>query len=95
MMKKIRTIIGAWVDNLDERWQHLSLQKQRRYVLYSFLVYLLLTATVLLKVSYDTIKSRHSMSIAHINNPVVLPKKPDASIRDSISKKLNKKIYVQ
>lgn len=91
-MKKIIATIGAWVDKIDSRWQALSLKKQHRYVLYFFGAYLALTIAVLLKVGCDTVRSRN-MSIEHIKNPVVPNKKPDASVRDSISKILKKKMY--
>lgn len=92
-MKKIIAIVGAWVDNIDSRWQALPLKKQHRYVLYFFGAYLALTIAVLLKVGCDTVKSRGNMSIEHIKNPVAPNKKPDASVRDSISKILKKKMY--
>lgn len=92
-MKKIIATIGAWVDKIDSRWQALSLKKQHRYVLYFFGAYLVLTIAVLLKVGCDTAGSRNNMSIEHIKNPVVPNKKPDAPVRDSISKILKKKMY--
>lgn len=69
-MKTIRKNIGKWFDKQDKSWRALSLDKQRRYTLCLFLVYLLLTAVVILKVWYGMAKSDNRMVIKHIDNPV-------------------------
>lgn len=84
--------MDRWFDKLDESWRALSLDRQRRYMLCLFLVYLLLTAVVILKVWYDTAKSDNRMVIEHIENPVLKNESP-ASQKDTLSTILKEKIY--
>lgn len=91
-MKTIRINIDKWFDKQDKSWRALSIDRQRRYTLWLFLVYLLLTAVVILKVWYDTAKSDNSMVIEHIDNPVRKKESP-ASQLDTLSTKLKEKIY--
>lgn len=92
-MKKLKTIIGAWLDKMDSRWQRFSLKKQHSYILYFFGAYLVLTVVVLLRTGCDIVQSKFGMSIEHIKNPVAPKKQPGAPMRDSISKILKKKMY--
>jgi hypothetical protein len=69
-MKTIRINIDKWFDRQDKSWRGLSLEKQRKYTLCLFLVYLLLTSVVILKVWYDMSKSNNRMVIGHIENHV-------------------------
>lgn len=69
-MKKLRATMDRYSEKLNEQWKSLSTEKQRKYTLYAFAVYLLLTAGVILKVCYDTSKSGNRMVIEHIENPV-------------------------
>ncbi|MFH6958556.1 nitrogen regulatory IIA protein [Flavobacterium aquidurense] len=91
-MKTIRINIDKWFEKQDKSWRALSLDRQRRYALCLFLVYLLLTAVVILKVWYDTAKSDNRMVIEHIDNPVRKKESPAPQL-DTLSTKLKEKIY--
>lgn len=91
-MKTIKINIDKWFDKQDKSWRALSLDKQRRYTLCLFLVYLLLTTVVILKVWYDMAKSNNRMVIEHIDNPV-RKKENSASKLDTLSTKLKENIY--
>jgi len=91
-MKTIRINIDKWFDKQDKSWRALSLGKQRRYTLCLFLVYLLLTTVVILKVWYDMAKSSNRMIIEHIDSPA-RKKESSASQVDTLSTKLKEKIY--
>ncbi|WP_140487026.1 nitrogen regulatory IIA protein [Flavobacterium sp. GSA192] len=88
-MKKIRANMDSYFDKVDDRWRALPLRKQYKYLLYCFLVYLILTIAVILKVWYDTGKSNHRVVIEHIENPVVKKKESAVLSQDSLLK--NKK----
>lgn len=90
-MKNLRTMISNRLDKLDERWRALPLKKQHRYTLLLFSGYALLSVFVILKVCYDVGKANGSISIEHIENPVI--KKPAAIPQDSISIILKNKMY--
>ena len=70
----------------------MPLDKQRKYMLCLFLVYLLLTAVVVLKVVYDIARPDNRMVIEHIDNRVRSKESP-ASQRGSLSTILKEKIY--
>lgn len=89
-MKKLRANISTWFDKLDKQWRALPVQQQYKYLLYCFLVYLILTIVVILKVWYDTGKSNHRVVIEHIENPVVKKKKSAISLQDSLLKIIKK-----
>lgn len=91
-MKTIRINIDKWFDKQDKSWRALPLDRQRRYTICLFLVYLLLTVVVILKVWYDMAKSDNSIVIEHIDNPVRKKESP-ASLLDTLSTKLKEKIY--
>lgn len=91
-MKKIRANMDRYFDQMEKRWQALSVRKQHQYILYFFVGYLLLTIAVIGKVIYDTSKSDNGMVIEHIENPVLTSKNP-ARLQDSVSKVLKNKIY--
>jgi hypothetical protein len=92
-MKNLRITIDSWFNRLDVRWRKLSIKKQRRYTLYFFMGYLILTIGVILRVGYDTWKSDHSMVIGHIENPVIQQKQSRTSALDSMSMILKNKLY--
>jgi hypothetical protein len=69
-MTRVRINIDKWFDRQDKSWRALPLDKQRKYMLCLFLVYLLLTAGVILKVWYDVAKPDNRMVIGHIDSPV-------------------------
>lgn len=69
-MKTIRINIDRWFEKQDKSWRALPINRQRRYTLYLFAGYLLLTAAVIFRVCYDMAKSENKMEIKHIDNPV-------------------------
>lgn len=81
-MKNLRITVQQWCARLGERWRELTVKQQRRYVLYCFACYLLLTIVVLVKVFFDTGTSKQGLVIDHIDNPI-LKLKP--SSEDSIT----------
>ena len=83
-MEKLRTDIGKRFEKLDKRWRTMPLSKQRKYTLYFFAGYLLLTAGVIFKVWYDANKSNSDMVIKHIENPVFKKRGP-ALLQDTLS----------
>lgn len=85
--------MDKWLHSLDERWRALSIKKQRRFTLYFFAGYLLLTAGVIFKVCHDAGKPNKCISIEHIENPVLKKKESPASLPDTLSTILKNKIY--
>ena len=85
--------MDRYFDKLDERWRTLSLRKQHQYTLYFFVGYLLLTAAVIFKVWYDTVKSSNDMVIEHIENPVLQKNESPARLQDTLSTILKNTIY--
>lgn len=75
-MKKLQALYEKWLDKLEERWLALPVRKQRKYTLYFFAGYLLLTAGVILKVWNDTGKSNQQTVIEHIETPFLKKGKP-------------------
>lgn len=73
-MKKLQADLEKWFDSLDKRWRALDLRRQQQYTLYFFMVYVLLTALVLIKICLDTAKSNAGMEMNHIENPVLKKK---------------------
>ncbi|OXB07773.1 nitrogen regulatory IIA protein [Flavobacterium pectinovorum] len=91
-MKTIRINIEKWFEKQDKGWRALSLERQRRYTLCLFLVYLLLTVAVIVKVCYDMAKSDNRLVIEHIDKPA--GKKESRGLQlDTLSTKLKEKIY--
>jgi len=70
-MKKLKNNIDKWLDKQDKRWQGLPVGKQHRYALYFFVIYLLLTATVIVKIWDDAGTSQKGIAIEPIENPVL------------------------
>lgn len=73
-MRKLQADLDKWFESLDKRWRALSLRRQQRYILYFFMVYVFLTAAVLIKICLDTAKSNAGMEINHIENPALKKK---------------------
>ena len=92
-MKKFRQNIDRFYDDLDERWRALPLRRQRRYTLYFFAGYLLLTAGIVAKVWYETITAQNNMRIEHIENPVFKKNKRPAKLQDTLPILLKNRIY--
>jgi hypothetical protein len=91
-MKTIRINIDKWFEKQDKSWRALSVDKQRRYTLCLFLVYLLLTAVVILKVWYDIANSDNRMVIGHIDNPAGKKESPVSQL-DTLSIILKENFY--
>ena len=92
-MKKFRQNIDRFYDDLDERWRALPLRRQRRYALYFFAGYLLLTTGIVAKVWYDTRQAKNNMRIEHIENPVFKKNKRPAKLQDTLPILLKSRIY--
>ncbi len=73
-MEKPRINIEKYLNQLDSRWQDIPISKQRKYIVYFFAGYLVLTVAVICKVCYDT-KRDNRIKIGHIENPVTSTKK--------------------
>lgn len=85
--------MDIWFNKLDMQWRALPVQQQYKYLVYCFLGYLILTIAVILKVWYETGKSKHSLAIEHIENPVVKKKKSTMSLQDSLLKIIKNKSH--
>lgn len=70
-MRNLKTDLDKWFESLDKRWRALDLRMQQQYTLYFFMVYVFLTAAVLIKICLDTAKSNAGMEINHIENPAL------------------------
>lgn len=83
-MKKLRAIIHRYFNRLDRNWQSLTIGKQRQYLLYFFTIYVVLTASVVFKVCYDTTTSKNELLMEYIQHPI--PKSPikAASLQDTL-----------
>ncbi len=84
-MKNPRTTIGDWFNKLDGQWRAMPVAKQHRYTLLLFAGYALLSVIVLLKVCYDVAQSDNTMTIEHIENPIIRQNNSSASPQDSIN----------
>lgn len=92
-METIRKNIETWLESQDKSWRELPLEKQRRYTLYLFLGYLLLTGGVVFQICYDMAESNNKISVQHIENPVLKDKESPASLQDTLSRISKNKIY--
>lgn len=90
-MKKLRVKMQTWFEKMDTLWLELPLDKQYRYTWYFFLIYLILTIGVVLKVWYDVGKSNSGITIHHIENPIVRKKESAISLQDSLLKIIKNK----
>lgn len=86
----LRTKIENRINDLDDRWRELPVKKQRKYTLYFFLCYTILTLFVVAKVCVETGEVDPELEIRHIENPVGKAEKPSQNKRDSISINLKK-----
>ncbi len=85
-MKKLRGNIDKFYDRLDENWRSMPIGKQRQYIRYLFVGYLLLTLGMIAKVWYDTRKSNNDMEIKHIENPIFRKSESPVKLQDTLSK---------
>lgn len=92
-MKNLRKNMERFYDKLDKRWQSLSVGKQRRYTLYFFVGYLMLSIGVVFKVWYDTNGSKNNLHIEHIENPVLKKREKNTELQDTLATILKNKIY--
>lgn len=69
-MKKLKVMMDGYSNKLNAQWKSLSTEKQHRYTLYIFLLYVLLTVSVIIKIWYDTSQSDNHLGIEHIENPI-------------------------
>lgn len=81
----LRTKIENKLNDLDDHWRGLSIQKQRQYTLYFFLCYTLLTLFVVARVCMETGKVDQEVAIRHIENPTEKTGRPHKIPGDSIS----------
>lgn len=70
-MKNFRKTINHSFDRLDNKWRRLPVHKQQRYMLLLFVVYLLLTITVIISIWYEMGTPKKGRSIEHIENPII------------------------
>lgn len=66
----LRTKIENSIKLLDDRWRELPVKKQRKYTLYFFLCYTILTLIVVANVCVETGTVDEEIAIRHIENPV-------------------------
>ncbi len=92
-MKTLRENIQRWFDKQDKNWRAFPLKKQRRYTLYFFLGYLLLTIGVVFQVWYQIAESENKMRIEHIENPALKKKESPSKLRDTMTTILNNQFY--
>lgn len=85
--------MDSYFKKLDERWRVLPVGKQHKYTLYFFIVYLLLTAGVILKVWYDADKVDNNLVIEHIENPVLIKKENPEKLQDTLTTIFKNKFY--
>ncbi|NGY37669.1 nitrogen regulatory IIA protein [Flavobacterium sp. XN-5] len=92
-MRKLRANMDRYFNKLDERWRELPVRKQRKYILYFFIGYLLLTAGVILKVWHDAGKADNNLVIGHIENPVLKKKESSEKLKDTLTTIFKNKFY--
>ncbi len=71
-IKNIRASIAARMDDYNARWKRLAVKTQRRYVLYLFVAYTVLTVIVLITVVANIGNYEKQITIDRIRNPVLL-----------------------
>ncbi len=86
----LRTKIENRINDLDDRWRELPIKKQRKYTIYFFLLYTILTLIVVVNVCVETGEVDQEVAIRHIENPVGKADKASQNNGDSISINLKK-----
>lgn len=86
----LRTKIENRINELDDYWRELPVSKQRKYTVYFFLCYTVLTLIVVAKVCVEAGEADPEVTIRHIENPVGKAKKASPNKMDSISINLKK-----
>lgn len=86
----LRTKIENRINDLDDYWRELPIKKQRKYTIYFFLLYTILTLIVVVNVCMETGEVDQEVAIRHIENPVGKAEKASQNNGDSISINLKK-----
>ncbi|RQO37693.1 nitrogen regulatory IIA protein [Chryseobacterium sp. KBW03] len=81
----LRTKIENRINDLDDCWRELPIKKQRKYTIYFFLLYTILTLIVVVNVCVETGEVDQEVAIRHIENPVEKTEKSDLIGKDSVS----------
>ncbi|GEN71251.1 hypothetical protein CLA01_13230 [Chryseobacterium lathyri] len=81
----IRTKIENHINDLDDRWRELPIKMQRKYTIYFFLCYTILTLIVVANVCVETGEADQEVAIRHIENPVGKTEKSSKMSMDSTS----------
>lgn len=92
-MEKSRSIVDRWLDGVDDRWRGLPIKKQHRYLLYFFIGYLLLTASVIFMIGYHAGREIDRMEVAPNENPIYKNRDYPALLRDSVFINFKNKMY--
>ena len=80
----LRTKIENRINDLDDQWRNFPVKKQRKYTLYFFLCYTILTLIVVVNVCVRTGEVDPEVAIQHIENPVGKSVTPSKNMMDSI-----------
>ena len=88
----LRTKIENRINDLDDRWRELPVKKQRKYTIYFFLCYTILTLIVVAKVCVETGEADGEVAMRHIENPVT-KKEKSSDTKDSTSINLKSEIH--
>lgn len=91
-MKKIREIIEKCCARFDGYWSALPLKRQRKYTLWFFGAYVLITGAVMANVWYGG-RQPQGIRIDHIDNRVLTRPAPEREAADSALKTYNTKPY--
>lgn len=92
-MNNLRKKIVDGFDKLDLMWRALPTKKQRDYTLMILAGYTVLTLLVITKVCFDLGKSKNTINLEHIENPVIKRDGSTALPVDSITKILKNNIH--
>lgn len=82
-MKKISIICSGWLHKLNARWMALTLKQQQKYIQLLFIVYLLLTTSVIINTWYAVIRSDPSIQVEHIAQPAFQKKTSNTVVLDT------------
>lgn len=71
---KIRDSISQWMEQQEARWRALPRDRQRKYTILLFALYLSISACVYIKYWCDAQSATKEMDFRHIENPVLKSK---------------------
>ena len=83
-MKHLRKKINKTIDGWDNQWQQLPIKKQRRYTLYFFMGYLLLSGGILFKVWLNLGQAKEPVTIEHLEHPVLPVENKNKVLQDTL-----------